>query len=65
MRRDRNFVIRLGAAVSLGSVKKASGEKAKRVCKKHVWVNSKFSRECTRCGVFEEKDINGNFLPGK
>jgi hypothetical protein len=28
---------------------------AKRICNRHVWRRSRWSRECTRCGLTEDR----------
>ena len=45
-------------ATSLGSIQKhTDGPRLKHICKrKHIWVQSKYSRRCTRCGLEEERD---------
>ena len=45
-------------AASLGSIQKhTDGPRLKHICKrKHIWVQSKYSRRCTRCGLEEERD---------
>ena len=45
-------------ATSFGSIQKhTDGPRLKHICKrKHIWVQSKYSRRCTRCGIEEERD---------
>jgi hypothetical protein len=46
------------AAGSLGDLKDAhrsAKRLASRICKTHVWRESKYSRTCTRCGFVEDK----------
>lgn len=44
------------AAASLGSLQAGPARKpAKHVCKRHVWRRSLWSRECTRCGLTEDR----------
>ena len=66
MNRTRNYHLRVGGAGSLGSLQKQEeGKKYKRTTcrRKHVWNRSKFSRQCSKCGLIEEKDALGNWKP--
>ena len=69
MNRTRNYHLRAGGADSLGSLQKQEEEKEKKRYKrtpcrrKHVWNRSKFSRQCSKCGLIEEKDATGNWEP--
>jgi hypothetical protein len=44
------------AAMSLGELQGAKRELTGRVCKHHVWRIRKWSRECTRCGLLEDRE---------
>jgi hypothetical protein len=43
------------SAMSLGDLQAVKRPLAAQVCKHHVWRISKWSRQCTRCGLVEDR----------
>ncbi len=42
--------------LTLGELQSVKKRFAKRICKKHIWRKSKWSRQCSICGLVEDKD---------
>jgi len=53
-----------GGALPLGSLKNASVNLNKKLCKSHKWTQGRYNCHCSRCGLEAVKDpVTGHWKP--
>lgn len=51
----KNITAGYFAATSLAEIQDIPKQLARRICHKHLWKESRYSRTCNRCGITEYK----------
>jgi len=49
-----------GGALPLGAMGETKKKPAARICRVHRWRRSKWSRQCSICGLVEDRDVMGS-----